>query len=367
MATDRYVTSTGTDTYANSTNIATPMSLTTAFANAAAGDRINILAGTYTRTGTDTLTNAGTNTSPIIYRGYSASIGDGFLGRTNGSGALITTNMPTIAYNATFKFNSLAFTIVESVIFTGNITGTVAATGADSVFKSCVVTNASTNAAAVAGGAAVRGILFDCDISLIGATGGSAAIAIAVANTRVIGCRIKGGPGTGIGILVNGAIGIVIVGNVIYSTTGFGISVTNVSGVLTIINNTIVGGGSDGINVVTATTGLQCIVNNIITDNTGIGINMVSVANTGFLAYNRTRDNSGGAISSGTDWVAATTYAHVTTDTGGPETDYVASGSNDYRLLAASPATNTGWLPLSDIGGIQRGVPGASGSNTFGG
>src|ERR1700675_3337465 len=185
--TDRYVTSTGTDTYANSTNSATPMSLTTAFANAAAGDRINIKVGTYTRSASDTPANAGTVTSPIIYRGYSSSIGDGNLGRTNSSGALITTNMPTIAYNSTFRLvTTNAFVILESLQMTTLFSGVGVTLAAETVAKSCLFVNSSTNAAAVALASGIRAVIFDCDISLTGASGGLAALTASAGYARVI-------------------------------------------------------------------------------------------------------------------------------------------------------------------------------------
>jgi hypothetical protein len=349
--TERYVTSTGTDTYANSTNSATPMSLSTAFTNAVAGDRINIKVGTYTRAASDQPTNAGTATSPIIFRGYSSTIGDGYLGFTNS--ALVTTNMPTIAYNATFRVTAMgAFTIWETIKVTGNVSNSLmTGTGAnDAMIKSCSVTNASTNAAAAALSVGGRMIAFDNDLILSGASGGSAAVTNGAIANKVLYNRIKGGPA--VGLLLNANQAYTVIGNVIYSSTGVGISITNVTQSSCILGNTIVGGGADAINIVTATTGLQCIMNNLITDNTGDGIDMVSTGNAAGVAYNRTRDNANAYNNAG-DWITATKWGDVTTDTGGAETDYVASASNDYRLISASPARGAGLLPSASIGALQ--------------
>jgi hypothetical protein len=321
--TERYVSSTGTDSYANSTNPATPMSLTTAFANAVAGDRINIKAdGTYTRTATDTLTNSGTSASPIIYRGYSSAIGDGNLGRTNGNGALITTNMPLLSYNSTFRLTTGAntFIIFESLNVSGNVSNATVGLAANDVIKSCKIVNASTNAAALGASlTAVQDILFDSDVALTGASGGSAAVSCAASSQRIFNNRINGGPAVGITL---GSVSPTIVGNVIFASTGNHISVTGTGGAPMIYGNTLVGGGADAINIVTGNTLLQCIVGNMITDNTGDAIDMVSTANAAFAAYNRTRDNANGYNNAG-DWLTATKYGDVTTDTGGPETDYV--------------------------------------------
>jgi hypothetical protein len=74
MAATHYVSPSGSATWANSTNIATPCSLATANTNAAAGDLVYLRAGTYT-TAIEPA-NSGTGTPPsgpwsfIIYRAY---------------------------------------------------------------------------------------------------------------------------------------------------------------------------------------------------------------------------------------------------------------------------------------------------------
>lgn len=360
--TDRYVTSTGTDTYANSTNSATPMSLTTAFANAVAGDRINVKVGTYSRTTTsDTPTNAGTVTSPIWYRGYSSVIGDGNLGRTNGSGALITTNMPAITWTTGRIVAAGSFTIYESLSLSGAPANPLITAGQDSIVKSCVIVNSSTNAAATGINLSARGVLFDCDASLTGASGASQAVTGSSVNCRIISNRIKGGPGAGIFTSV-GSSQVVIVGNVIFAGFG-GITVQNTTNSPFIYGNTIVSATSDGINIATGNTMLSCIINNMITDNTGDGIDMVSTSNASLLGYNRTRDNTGSAVNNGGDWTTATTYSHVTTDTGGASTDYVDTSTFDYRLISTSPAKGVGYFPSLDIGALQRVEPTGSGSS----
>lgn len=75
--TEKYVTTTGTDTYANASNSGTPCSFATALTGATAGHRINVKAGTYANTTTNRATAAaGTTTAPILWRGYNATIGD---------------------------------------------------------------------------------------------------------------------------------------------------------------------------------------------------------------------------------------------------------------------------------------------------
>lgn len=356
--TDRYVSSSGAGTYAGSTSAAAPMSLTTAFANAVAGDRINIKAdGTYTRAGQDLVTPTGTVTSPIIFRGYLTTPGDGYLGRTNGNGALITTNMPLIS-GATAAVNfSGAFILVETLNISTATTGYAFYLTLDSVARSCKIT--STGLAGAKGfGLFGRTIGIDCDVSMTSATGGGCGVEANTAGDIVDSCRVV------IGTSVNAircASSTVVIFNTVYGSGGIGIIMfTAAAGNCPYIrSNTIVGCAGDGINIVTAAASLQKIVGNMITDNGGYGINLVSASNGAFLARNRTRDNTAGAINLGTDWASATTFAHVTTDTGGASTDYVNSAGNDYSLIAASPATSAGLPAYASIGALQRSQIGA--------
>lgn len=350
------------------------MSLTTAFANAAAGDRINIKSGTYTRgsNNSDTPANNGTVASPIWYRGYGSAIGDGYQGRTGstGIGVLVATNMPTIAYSGTGRLVSTGtFTIYESLTITGSASSLIVTQSADSLFKSSSITNSGTNAACIGIAIGGRSTLFDCDAQLTGASGGNCAVQMNNANAAVMCCRITGGPNIGISSSIGTTQGAII-GNLIFASTGNQIAIiTTTTNRHVIYGNTIVGGGADGINILTGSTlNALLVVNNMITDNTGDGIDMVSTSNAAILGYNRTRDNGGSAVNNGGDWTTATTYSHVTTDTGGASTDYVNSGSNDYRLISTSPGKGVGYFPYLDIGAFQRIEPtGSGGSFTFGG
>lgn len=316
-----------------------------------AGNRYNFKGSVARTTNTDTVTGDGSSTSPIIIRGYTTTIGDGFQGRTSGNGALVTTNMPTVTYT-TGRFNGSGadWILYETINFSGAPSAGVLTVGASSAVKSCVVGNSSTNAAAVGITTNLGSVIFDNDVTLSGASGGAAAISVTGNEVRVIANRVRGGPA--VGILVTGRA--TILDNLVYACTGVGIAVTNTAAYFCIYGNTIVGGTTDGIDVVTGTTVFQCALNNMITDNGGYGIDGVSAANAIFAAYNRTRDNTSGADNLATDWLAATKYGQVTTDTGGAETDYVNAGSNDYTLVSGSPAKGAGWWPYRDIGALQR-------------
>ena len=327
-----------------------------------AGYRYNIKAGvgTYSRTTTaDSIatTTAGTSTSPIILRGFSSSITDGYQGRTAGGG-LVTTNMPSITYTTGSLAINGQWIILEALNFSAATNGTSVAITQNCVAKSCKTVNSSTNASAIALSASTNSVVFDCDIELSGASGGSFALTLSTTTGRAIGNRVKGGPA---GCIRAAGASALVALNTLYAGAGALITVNNTIGTPAILFNTIVGGSSDGVDIITGATALQCIIGNIITDNGGYAVDLNSAAVAAFAAYNRTRDNTSGAYNLGTDWLTATKYGDVTTDTGGPSTDYVDSGSNDYRLIAASPATSAAQPASASIGALQRDQAAASG------
>ncbi len=165
------VTSVGTDTWANSTNPATPASWATMLTTAAAGDRVNIKNdGSYNfTTTTQSFTNSGTATSPIWLRGYSSTVTDGYQGRTGTNGALVTTNMPQILYT-TGRLNNLSptFFIYDSLNITSAASTGSIIMGPDSVMRACKVSNSGTNAASVGVISSTRGMVFNCDVNLTG-------------------------------------------------------------------------------------------------------------------------------------------------------------------------------------------------------
>jgi len=326
-----------------------------------AGNRYNYKGSVSRTTNTDTLTGDGTSTSPVIIRGYATTIGDGFQGRTSSNGALVTTNLPTVSYT-TGRFNASGsdFILYESLSLTSAATGPTLQTGSSCAVKSCVIVNSGTNASSAGITPGAFNVIFDCDVSLTGASGGLAAINISGSGTRAIANRATGGTSIGISAPARAAI----VDNLVYASTGIGISIAITNTEVLVYGNTVVGGSGDGIDNITGSIVLQAIVNNMITDNGGYGIDGVAAGNAIFAAYNRTRDNTSGADNSATDWLAATKYGHVTTDTGGAETDYTNAGSNDYTLISASPAKAAGWWPYRDIGGLQREEPASGGGGT---
>lgn len=125
--------------------------------------------------------------------------------------------------------------------------------------------------------------------------------------------------------------------------------------IVTVIGNTIYGGKGIGFSNVVYTT-LSLIEDNHVTDNSDWAIvNLNATGSPIVLSGNRTRDTTSGAVSWAGDWDNATTWAHVTTDTGGPETDYVNAGGSpkNLNLISGAPSLEAG-LMGRDIGSLQR-------------
>ena len=329
----------------------------------AAGTRFNIKAdGTYTRGATDTITGSGSATSPIILRGYSSTIGDGYQGRSNEIGALTTTNMPSIVYSSTYRWSNTGdWFIFESLNISGDAANTVWQTDADSIMLHCKVTNSNTNAAARCIAVGNRSVAVNNDISLTSASGGDAAIDASGAASKIFGNLLKVTTSTTANVIKTAASTNVL--HNIFVGGNHGVAITSTTSSPLIAGNTFIGAARDAINVVTGSTILNTFWNNLITDNTGDGIDMVSTGNAVAHFFNRFRDNANSLANAG-DWSTATGWGDDDDGTtGDTSTDYENYGSGDYRIKSTSPATNAGFPENSSIGAYQRSQSGAGGSS----
>ena len=355
--TEKYVTTAGAGAHdgTDEANAYTFTEMVTAINGGAhAGNRYNIKqdSGHAQTTTTHTFTGDGSTTSPCILRGYKTTITDGYQGRTGSNGALVTTNFPSITFTTGRLTGNGDLFLFECLNISGAPSAALLTLGTSAAVRSCVVTNSSTNAAAVCITGANTAVIYDCDLTLSGASGGLAAINVAGFSTRVIANRIKGGPAAGVTI---GAFGsAAVIDNVFFDSATNHVVTTNTGAGTIIYGNTFPGATGNQIDIITGSTILHLIINNMITDGSAFGVDLNNAAAAAFIANNRTRDNSSGAYELGTDWVAATSYNNVTTDTGGAETDYTDAGSDDYTLVSSSPAKGVGQFNYRDIGALQR-------------
>lgn len=338
-------------------------------AGTGAGKRYNVKAdGTYTRTAYDSMWSAtgGTATSPIVIRGYKTVIGDGYLGRDS-TGALITTNMPQINYTDG-RIESPTQTVWESISVSYTATGS----GVDLFFNTnhfCAVigcrmstarTNTDTRLIGLGGDYCLQ---FENDFFMTATTGPNGTMA-QTQNTgvRIDSCRficscttIQSGLKCDDGASIYGCL---------FKGAGAGAGIYMDSSKAELIRNNIITGWQDGIYWNTASSSrLSWVAGNMITDNSRYGVN-VSAAWIGIIGPNRTRDNVTGDTSNATlDWTqTARILPLVTTDTGGPETDYVAAASNNYNPVSATaPGIAQNRPKFSDMGayGLQHPTGGA--------
>jgi hypothetical protein len=319
-------------------------------AGSAAGKRYNVKGNIGALGASTTLSGSGTGTSPVIIRGYTTTIGDGYQGRTNANGPLITTHMPLVPYNSTFRLNITgSWIILEALKVTGLVSNPVVTLTADSLITRCIVENSSTNASASALSIATRCKTINSDMALTGASGGNGGILGAGGSAMIVGCRATGA--TAPGILIT-STSVIVSGCVVYGSS-VGISNTSGTFVGAMIGNTIVDNTGDGIDILTGTTSLLMLVNNLITDNGGFGLDANSTAVAISASHNRFDRNTSGATNSGTDWLAATSYDHNTTSVL-KAVEYQDAATRDYRLLTTSPAKGVGLPSYLDIGALQR-------------
>lgn len=333
-----------------------------ASATSQAGIRYNIKAdGTYTRSTGDGMEggSGGTSTAPCVMRGYKTTIGDGYLGRDS-VGALITTNMPLITYNPNPGwFKPPQYTVVESLHLQGYVDGDLMTLSTSNAVIGCRVnfngSNAIGTAARFGGDNAVA---FESDflITVTGSTGN--VVNNTAGGLRLDSCRIistaTGAGGFHCDISPN------VYGCLFKGSGGpYGIMGDN-SNRQPAIRNCTIAGWVDGIKLTTATSYASWFSGNMITDCSGYAIN-VPAAWCGIIGPNRVRDCTSGSLPATTsEWTGAgRIIALVTTDTGGPETDYTDASTNDYSLISASPGKEVNIPKFADMGAYQRKESGA--------
>ncbi len=169
----------------------TPWTLAEAIANAAGGDRVNVLdSGVYTLAGSITFPN-GTNENPIQWRGYLSAIGDQEdVGRPSPTAALTVTGFPIIDGGANFNITLGQYSQFINIHFTcaGN-RATVVNKEYASMWR-CLCENTHATGAGVFGfnGSANNDThVYDCDFSI--SSNSDTAIACRLGKSGAHGCR----------------------------------------------------------------------------------------------------------------------------------------------------------------------------------
>lgn len=339
--TERYVTTTGAGAH-DGTSEADAWSLSEAIANAAAGHRVNIKANaTYTLSGAITFATNGTIGAPIVWRGYTTTIGDA-AAAYNSDGSLDVTNMPTIsASDATYTVTvSGNYNVFQDTVFSlVSATAGVSVSGAGSCIQNCKVTNtntdASSHALAVTGtqAAATR-----CDVTHAGASGGGGAVQTS-GDSLLFDCRLTSTSGPGV-ITASGET--TVVGCIIYScgTRGIRSTATGASAHVRVLGTTIYGCASSGVSTVAGFTASVTVVGCHITDCGAYAVNGNGATALFAVHGNRFRDNASGHLNIDAEWNDAAAL-NITTDGGDHTTDYEDATSLDFRLIRTAPGLDT--------------------------
>lgn len=316
--------------------------------------------GSFTMTTTtDTIACSGSSTLPIRILGYNSTRGDGYQGRTNSYGKLITANMPTITYTTGRLNQSGSFVIMESLHIITAINNVGFVVGADSIVRGCRFVNSGTGASASGYTPNSRSLVIDSDCFLTGASGGLYGGAAVNPSVVFDSCQfvITSTTPDALNLQSSGTA----INNIIHGSGGRGIYVASTTWSGYIRNNTVQGCGSSGIAFLTGSTVLNRAFGNMSTDNGAYGFDLTAAGNAVALGYNRTRDNTSGAVNSGAGWRDATLWGQVTTDTGTSSSDYTDVSNGDFTLVSTSPATSVNIPAYGSIGAAQRSQTGSGG------
>jgi hypothetical protein len=340
--TERYVTQAAGGSGDGS--IGDPWTIAEGFANIVEGERLNIQSdGVYNIAGL-TQSNAGTawaSANLIVFRGYNSSIGDlDGQGRNSSDGSLDTTDFPSIISSGSIVPN--ARSIFMNLNISGSVNGILFGGAANDNIEivHCKVVNSANNANAIA-------IEFDnfcgivnCDVECTGADHN--AVCSGDSSTRMLYNRIKATAASESVVFMRFGS---FVGNSVTAAGGVGVEfesafpTTATNGAL-IASNTIYNASRafDFASIATTMAGVN-VINNHVTDCTYKYY--ISAATALFMIEQNTRSRD---ITSGNNNLddGSINMGEVTTDTGGPSTDYEDASIGDLRLISAAPGIDAG-------------------------
>jgi hypothetical protein len=314
------------------------------------GVRVNIKAGSYSA-GTTTW-SGGAAAAPVVYRGYSATIGDLDGATRTAAGPLDTTGFPVITCTGVHTIG--AFSVFQNLSVTGAVNGYLmgSATNDNIAFVNVKVlnTNASSSARAISIDDGLT--LINCDMECSGA--GHGIVVTGDLRVHAVNTRFKGVSTSALlDVEGNSVIESCVFNGMGKSSGNIGISV-GAAGWVAVTNSTFY-------NLTTvislpnaANTTFTTLINNHVTDcgeyvnSAYSGTATVSVIN----AHSRTRDNTTEATG-----IEQVKIREITTDTGGAETDFVDASTGDFRLRGTAPGQAAGIQANRDIGATQRAKP----------
>lgn len=323
--------------------------LAEAIAAVAAGQRVNVKAGTYANTTTDrTFATAGTTTAPIWWRGYNTTIGDIDSDNALTKPAWTFTTGRVIVSGAHQLFSNLDISGAQ----TSN--GQIRVTAGVLTFDRCRIecTAANANGRAVFNDSAAM-VMTACYLKAT--TTATDVIAESGNALHLSGCTVIGGTNG-----VNLSSGpLVMTACTVRGAGSYGV-LSSTSNLLHLANVTVRGSGSDGVRLTSLpSTNIHMIHSCLFASNGGYGVNNSSGTNTSFV---RMSNNDFYSNTSGTtNGFGDTPSLREQTEGSDPNTS-----STDLSLVSGASAKATGlpgayenesYTSYLDIGGVQRQEP----------
>lgn len=363
---EKYVSVAGGGAHDGSSE-ANAWTLAEAITNAAAGDRVNVIADVYANTTTSrTFATAGTTTAPVWWRGYDTAIGD-MDGATTSHGTFASgVNVPAW----TFTTGRVAVTGAHQIFSNIDVQGAFTTGGqwsqavAGRLFR-VKIENTNAAAASRAANCTAAGSIFQrCWLK---ATSTATSVVNATVVVRVQECTITGG---GHGIDQTSAAASSFMDNIFLSVGGDGILVSAAGNVsLTFRRNTFYNCGGDGIEFSALPNFLADIAYNVFAGCTGSAINNSTGVDTnlihrvGNLYYSNGSDSIGLGDSPEFEKLTdgSSPFVNAPTDLS------IVSTSNGYNL--GRMLAGLGYSTFADVGAVQHedagGGGGVSGSRIF--
>lgn len=324
--------------------------LAEAIASAAAGQRINIRAGTYANTTTSrSFSVTGTTTSPVWWRGFNTTPGD------RDSDPSLTP--PAITFTTGLCTFGGAHQIFSHLDISGQNTGRqLSVTGANLKINRCRVenTNAASGSQAVTNSTNGTNVFTRCWFK---ATSSATRVFQNGVVADFIGCTFTGG---GVGIDSTAALRLILC--TFRATGSHGFQAITTGSIAEIINCTFRGCGGDGIRFDVLPTSFCVVMNSLFASITGTAINNNTGTNTNVVSRIGNAFYGNGANEAG---FGDSPSLQEVTEASDPHTSStnlsLVSGASSKAGGQPGLFENESYTSYLDVGAVQRQEAGAGG------